>query len=128
MLRLLHLVPCALLALASIAGAAPRVRGVDFAADDAALVFTVDIDGVYDSGRFDARLVDRRRVLEVRLGGVATAREWLETVDPLIERTLLHPSRGARRANLRIRFTQALPKGHAAAVEIMPRDGRVQVR
>lgn len=128
MARSLLLVPCVLLTLAGVADAAPRVRGVAFAADDAALRFTVDIEGVYDSGRFSARLVDRRRVLEVRLGGVATKRTWLKTDDPLIQRTLLHPSRGAARANLRVRFHQALPKGHAAAVEFIPRDGKLVVR
>lgn len=109
-LRPVRTVPCAviclLLAASAVNAEAPGVKtltGVDFASHADRFEFALRADGPIDPDAISARA--EGPVLMIRLDAARADRRWLDTPDPAIRRTLLHPSRrGAPAAIVRTRL------------------------
>ncbi len=85
------------------------VESVRFESHPDRLDFYFTATTVIDGSLAEKIPARRGEVLILRLGGITAARKWIETPDPLIKRTLLHPStQRPPGAILRVRFKRRL--------------------
>jgi len=67
-------------------------------------------------------------ILALRFEKTNTSRQWIDSEDAIIKRTLLHPSRrNAPAAVLRIRFQQVVPTAVVENIRVRPEDGALVI-
>ena len=102
------------------------LTGVTFASGEAHVEYTV----IADTALAVADVVAQTdgSILALRFEQTRTARRWIDSADPIIKRTLLHPSRrDAPAAVIRVRFRQVVPTAVVENIRVRSESGQLVI-
>ncbi len=99
---------------------------VGFASGEDHVEFTISADRALTAD--DVVAQTDGSILALRFEKTNTSRQWIDSEDAIIKRTLLHPSRrNAPAAVLRIRFQHVVPTAVVENIRVRPEDGALVI-